>query len=63
MLKRLTAKVTHDLEAESLYVRLGRPGRKVARTIDAMVNLDVDENGALVGIELLDVPVSSEAET
>lgn len=49
---------TYDLEAEAAYVYLRGPIAPggVARTVtvdSAMVNLDLDENGQVTGIEIL----------
>ncbi|MBG0827652.1 DUF2283 domain-containing protein [Planomonospora sp. ID67723] len=60
---------TYDPEAEAAYVYLRGPIAPggVAETIevdDAMVNLDLDENGRVVGIEVIAAwpePTKSEA--
>ncbi|GGS88550.1 hypothetical protein GCM10010156_53790 [Planobispora rosea] len=48
---------TYDPEAEAAYVYLHGPippgGVAETVTVDAMVNLDRDENGRVIGIEIL----------
>jgi uncharacterized protein YuzE len=49
--------VTHDLEADAVYVYFREPGTLSARTeeVDEDRYVDYDESGALIGIELLGV--------
>ena len=53
----MSVHTTYDADADALYVRLGDPNRRTARThaVAAGVHLDFDAEGRLVGIELLDV--------
>jgi uncharacterized protein YuzE len=55
-------KVTYDGEADAAYIYLADPGgpAKVAHTypcdpreVGGMINLDLDEDGRLIGIEVL----------
>jgi len=47
-------KIEYDREADALYIRLQE--KYVARTleIEEGLNLDLDENGSLIGLEVLD---------
>jgi uncharacterized protein YuzE len=47
-------KIEHDREVDALYVRLQE--KYVARTIEIEegLNLDLDEDGKLIGLEVLD---------
>jgi len=47
-------KIEYDREVDALYIRLQE--RHVARTLEVEegVNLDFDENGRLIGLEILD---------
>ena len=47
-------KIEYDREVDALYVRLQE--KYVARTIEIEegLNLDLDENGKLIGLEVLD---------
>ena len=47
-------RIEYDKEADALYVRLQE--KYVARTIEIEegLNLDLDENGKLIGLEVLD---------
>ena len=47
-------KIEYDKEVDALYVRLQE--RYVARTVEIEegLNLDLDENGKLIGLEVLD---------
>jgi uncharacterized protein YuzE len=47
-------KIEYDREVDALYIRLQE--KYVARTleIEEGLNLDLDENGSLIGLEVLD---------
>ena len=47
-------KIEYDREVDALYIRL--QDKYVARTIEIEegLNIDVDENGRLIGLEVLD---------
>ena len=47
-------KIEYDKEVDALYVRLQE--KHVARTVEIEegLNLDLDENGKLIGLEVLD---------
>ncbi len=47
-------KIEYDKEVDALYIRLQE--KKVTRTkeIEDGLNIDLDENGKLIGIEILD---------
>ncbi|MFJ5216961.1 DUF2283 domain-containing protein [Streptomyces sp. NPDC088354] len=54
-------RVTYDRQANAAYVYFSDPAVKVARcypcdpvAVDGMINLDFDDQGCLVGIEVLD---------
>jgi uncharacterized protein YuzE len=52
----LVAVVKIDPSAEAAYVRVDQPHGDVAQTIPASVNIDLDADGHVVGIEILDWP-------
>jgi uncharacterized protein YuzE len=47
-------KIEYDREVDALYIRLQE--KEVARTVEVEegLNLDLDEDGALIGLEVLD---------
>lgn len=47
-------KIEYDREVDALYIRLQQ--KYVARTVEIEegLNLDLDENGKLIGLEILD---------
>lgn len=54
-------RVTYDPKADAAYIYLGSKEAKAKKTypcdpleVNGMINLDFDENGILIGIEILD---------
>ena len=54
-------RITYDARADAAYITLAEVARPTVRThpcdpseIDAMINLDFDDEGRLVGIEVMD---------
>lgn len=49
--------ITYDPEAHAAYIQVGGDQRRVRRTqeIDGQTMIDLDEDGQVVGIELLSV--------
>lgn len=55
----ILCEVSVDEQAEAGYIRLGfKKEGEVLTTLSAHANLDVNERGQVVGIEILDWPVS-----
>lgn len=48
-------KITFDKEADALYIELGSGEFASNRKIDNYTIVDLDENGNIIGIELLNV--------
>ena len=46
-------KVTYDPDADAMYIRLTNEKFKKTKVIDDNTILDLDENGKVIGIELL----------
>ncbi len=46
--------VTYDPASDSLYIRLGRGKVKESREIEDGVIVDYDEEGRVIGVEILD---------
>ncbi len=47
-------KIEYDREADALYVRLQEKYVARTREVEEGINVDLDDNGKLIGIEILD---------
>ena len=47
-------KIEYDKEVDALYIRLQEKKISKTKEIEDGLNIDLDENGKLIGIEILD---------
>jgi uncharacterized protein YuzE len=47
-------KIEYDKEVDALYIRLQEKKVALTKEIEDGLNIDLDENGKLIGIEILD---------